>query len=110
MAKDESTRQAMGELADMYVQGLEDFEVGLSFLRQFFVDGSPQAIQAGKQLIWQGMGKLQKISKAAPPPPTQEKKKPTSAGTILKPPAPKSPVAKTPGTMTLGERMANKNK
>lgn len=107
---DENARKTMGELADLYVQGLEDFEVGLSFLRQFFADASPQAIQAGKQMIWQGMAKLQKISKAQPSAAAvpKERKWQTPAGTLLKSPAPKPAAGPKPSVKSLGERMKNR--
>lgn len=60
-------KQILGESADLYIQGLEDFEVGLSFLRQFLTDVSAQSMQAGMQMIWQGMGKLQEVQKVLEP-------------------------------------------
>lgn len=52
------------EASDIYQKGLEDFEVGLSFFRQFADGGSGESIHAGKQMIMQGMDKLQKVQKA----------------------------------------------
>jgi len=52
------------EAADVYAQGLEDFEVGLSFFRQFVNDGSTESVQTGMQMIWQALGKLQDVQRA----------------------------------------------
>ena len=52
------------EASDIYQRGLEDFEVGLSFFRQFADGGSDESIRTGKQMIMQGMDKLQKVQKA----------------------------------------------
>ena len=51
------------EASDVYQKGLEEFEVGLSFFRQFAEGGSHDSIQAGSRMIMQGMGKLQKVQK-----------------------------------------------
>ncbi len=51
------------EASDIYQRGLEDFEVGLSFFRQFADGGSGESIRTGKQMIMQGMDKLQKVQK-----------------------------------------------
>jgi hypothetical protein len=55
------------EASDVYVQGLEDFEVGLSFFRQYIAEGSSESIGAGMQLIWQGLGKLQEVHRVTEP-------------------------------------------
>lgn len=55
------------EASDVYVHGLEDFEVGLSFFRQYIEGGSSESISTGMQLIWQGLGKLQDVYKATEP-------------------------------------------
>lgn len=59
-----SIDKLLKEASDIYQRGLEDFEVGLSFFRQFADGGSSESIRTGKQMIMQGMDKLQKVQKA----------------------------------------------
>jgi len=59
--------EALKEAAEVYIQGLEDFEVGISFFRQYINTGNRQSIETGKQMIWQSAVKLQEVQKATEP-------------------------------------------
>lgn len=62
-ARAEELKKKMEDAAVTYIHGLEDFEAGVSFLRQFLADGVRDNVMTGKQLIWQAVGQLQFVQK-----------------------------------------------
>lgn len=54
-------RETLEEAAHQYGEGLQDILTGLLFFRQFISGGDKENLQSGIQVIWQGVGKLQKV-------------------------------------------------
>jgi hypothetical protein len=52
------------ENAQLYREGLEEFAVGLGLIRQAATDENREGLQAGQQIIGQGLGRLQKVQRA----------------------------------------------
>ncbi len=63
----EQFKRMLEETADLYLQALEDFEVGLSFMRQVLQDRSIATLKSASHMIWQAVGKLQQVQKVTEP-------------------------------------------
>lgn len=52
---------ALEAASQEYQEGLQEILTGLSFFQQFLSGGDKGNLQSGMQVIWQGVGKLQKV-------------------------------------------------
>lgn len=57
-------RDMLEEAKEVFREGADDLLTGLSFFRQYIQQGDKNNLVTGVQIIWQGVGKLQKVQKA----------------------------------------------
>jgi hypothetical protein len=57
-------RDMLDEAKEVFKEGADDLFAGLSFFRQYIQQGDKNNLVLGVQIIWQGVGKLQKVQKA----------------------------------------------
>ncbi|MDQ7825665.1 MAG: hypothetical protein RDV48_22890 [Candidatus Eremiobacteraeota bacterium] len=57
-------KEMLEEAKEVFREGTDDILTGISFFRQYIQQGDKNNLIAGVQIIWQGVGKLQKVQKA----------------------------------------------
>jgi hypothetical protein len=63
----EQAREFLGRVRELYIQGLKNFEEGLSLMAQCARNGESQAMPEAIKLVWMGATRLQQVQEATRP-------------------------------------------